>query len=224
MRLIPSASVRCEIYEQKYLDQCLAVTFRQTISHVHFTSCVLWGPKYLTTFTKHLLCEWHTHGPVDMQRKEVLPLPVSKRQEGPGRVWVSSIDSSPGLTTQAHCWSTLQHLWQISRVWGHTLNLEHSPIISVLPQSHPTGCITLIRGRENLRWSQWQLTTQRKELVTLYCYKGECKQFACKGWAPARTRPFKMEREHEKFICSHLVTIQRILMEGKAWFNLKLEA
>lgn len=98
MRLIPNASVRCEIYEQKYLDQCLAVTFRQTISHVHFMSCVLWGPNYLTTFTEHLLCEWHMHGPVDMQRNEVLPLLVSKRQEGPSRVWVSSIDSSPGLS------------------------------------------------------------------------------------------------------------------------------
>ena len=29
----------------------------------------------------------------------------------------------------------------------------------------------------------------------------------------------QMQREHEKFICSPLVTIQRILMDGKAWFS-----
>ena len=72
----------------------------ETISHVHFMSGVLWGPKYLTTFTEHLLCEWHMHGPVDMQRNEVLPLPVGKQVSGGARprlgFWYS--DSSPGLS------------------------------------------------------------------------------------------------------------------------------
>ena len=110
-------------------------------------------------------------------------------------------------------------IWLNSQVWGHTLNLEHSPIPPVLSQSHPLVALLWV-GAHRIYGDpsdHWQL--RAKKPVTFCSYKDECKQFACKGWAPGWTWAFKMQREHEKFICSHLVTIQRILMDGKAWFS-----
>lgn len=63
--LIPKATLPYEVCEQKYLDQCLATTYRQRWFHM-YTSCHMFcgDPKCLTAFTEHLLCEGHRQSPV----------------------------------------------------------------------------------------------------------------------------------------------------------------
>lgn len=161
------------------------------------------GWKYLTTFIEHLLCVRYVQGPEGSAKEcgPVLDLRQSLVRRGPSGLDFRSCDSLSRAFTLKHRWiHSTASLTDLTGLGAHSKSRPSSST-SILPQSQflfssPISCITLIKGRENLQWSQWQLATWRKKPVTFFSHKGECKQFACKGWALGRTQPLKMERRY----------------------------